>query len=273
MKLRSKIFFSALSVILTAAFAAQGHISIVGGLTHEKQAELGEIYRGSLMVRNEGSRPQEIKIYKTDYMFRCDGTKEYGPAGGLVRSNANWLRFRPNRMILPVAETVAVDYKLQVPEGDPNLIGTYWSILMVEEVPVSSPESSLAGEAGPQVTITQIIRYGVQMITHIEETGERKLEFLGTKLVREEEKRFLHVDVGNVGQRWLRPFLWAELYDDAGRYIGRFENNRKRVFPDTSVRFRVDLSEVPKGSYQGLVVADCGGDDIFGVNITLELDE
>ena len=143
---------------------------------------------------------------------------------------------------------------------------------MVEEVPESSPESSLAGDV-PQVIITQIIRYGVQMITHIEETGQRKLEFLGTKLVREEEKRFLHVDVGNVGQRWLRPFLWVELYDDAGRYIGRFENNRRRIFPGTSVRFRVDLSGVPRGFYQGLVVADCGGDDIFGANITLEFDK
>ena len=191
----------------------------------------------------------------------------------MERSNAKWLSFSPNRMIIPSESTMTVNYTMKVPAGDPNLAGTYWSMLMVEEIPETSPESSQAEEITPQVGITQIIRYGIQMVTHIEDTGERKLEFLETKLLRKEDKRILKVDIGNTGQRWLRSSLWVELYDDTGRYIGRFENDRRRIFPGASVRFKIDLSNVPKGSYQSLVVADCGGDDIFGTNLTLKFDE
>ena len=83
----------------------------------------------------------------------------------------------------------------------------------------------------------------------------------------------MQVDIENTGQRWLRPYLWAELYDDTGRYIGRFENGRKRIYPGTSVRYKVDLSDVPKGIYKALVVADCGGDYVFGAERTLKFEK
>ena len=273
MKLRYRIFLVVLLIMLTVTSASYARISIIGGLSHEKKASAGEVYKGSIIINNGDVKPQEIKIYQTDYTFDCDGTNEYGAAGELERSNAKWVSFSPNRMIIPSESTMTINYTVKVPGGDPNLVGTYWSMLMVEEIPETSPESSQAEEVVPQVGIMQIVRYGIQMITHIEDTGERKLEFLDTKLLREDEKRILKVDIGNAGQRWLRASLWVELYDDTGSYIGRFENDRKRIFPDTSVRFNVDLSNVPKGSYQSLVVADCGGDDIFGANLTLRFDE
>ena len=273
MRLRNRKFYVVMMTVLTITSASYARISIIGGLSHEKKAAVGEVYKGSIIIKNDDTKAQEIKLYQTDYTFQCDGTNEYGEAGGLERSNAKWLSFSPNRMVIPSESTMTVNYTVKVPGGDPNLAGTYWSMLMVEEIPETSPESSQAEEVIPQVGIMQIVRYGVQMITHIEDTGERKLEFLDTKLLREEEVRILKVDVGNTGQRWLRASLWVELYDDAGRYIGRFENDRKRIFPGASVRFKVDLSNVPKGSYQSLVVADCGGDDIFGANLTLKFDE
>ncbi len=85
----------------------------------------------------------------------------------------------------------------------------------------------------------------------------------------------MQVDIENIGERLLKSFLWAELYDEEGSYVGRFEAGEFhiRIYPGTSVRYRVDLSQVPKGAYRALVVADCGGEDIFGVTYTLELEE
>ena len=111
------------------------------------------------------------------------------------------------------------------------------------------------------------------MTTHIGDSGERKLKFIETKLLKETQSRLLQVDIENTGQRWLRPYLWTELYDDTGRYIGRFENGRKRIYPRTSVRYKVDLSDVPKGIYKALVVADCGGNYVFGANYTLKFEK
>lgn len=270
MKSRIGIFAAALVLTCLTTSAVQASVSVIGGLSHEKKAAPGEIYKGSIIIKNDDIKPHEIKIYQTDYLYYCDGTNDYDPVGKLERSNADWLSFSPQRMIIPPKGTATINYTINTP-NDPNLIGTYWSMLMVEEVPETSPESSLAEEVKPQVGITQILRYGIQMTTHIGDSGKRELKFIETKLLRETEKRVLQVDIENIGQRWLRPSLWAELYDDTGRYIGRFENGRKRIYPGASVRFKVDLSDVPRGPYQALVVADCGGDYIFGVNLNLTL--
>ena len=37
------------------------------------------------------------------------------------------------------------------------------------------------------------------------------------------------------------------------------------------MRFKIDLSPVPEGTYKALVVADCGGDSLFGATYTLQL--
>lgn len=269
MKTKIKIVCLALVFCFWMPSAAHAGVSIIGGLTHQKEAAPGETYKGSIIIKNTSNQPQEIKIYQTDYEFCFDGTNNYGPPGKLKRSNADWLSFNPHRLIIPSDETLTVNYTIKVPD-DPNLVGTYWSMLMVEGIPKSSPLSSQPEKDKTKIGIIQVVRYGIQMITHIGDTGERKLKFLNTKLLKENETRTLQVDIENTGQRWLRPFLWAELYDDNGSYVGRFEGRIKRIYPGTSVRYKVDLSNAPRGKYKALVVADAGGDYIFGSNYTLK---
>lgn len=259
-------------VLLLLTSAAEAGISVIGGLTHHKKVEPGATYEGSIIVRNTGARAQEAKVYQTDYQFSCDGTNRYGPPGQLKRSNAAWISFNPHRLVIPPSDSVTVNYTVKVPPAS-DLAGTYWSMLMVEGIPEGSPESSRPEKDKVKVGIVQIMRYGIHMITDIGDGGERQLKFLDTKLSREGEKRVLQLDVENVGQWWLRPMLWVELYDNAGRYLGRFEGGTKRLYPGTSVRYQVDLSDAPQGEYKALLVADCGGDDVFGANYTLKLEK
>ena len=144
---------------------------------------------------------------------------------------------------------------------------------MVEVVSKVSPESITEDKGKVKLGIRHAVRYGIQMVTHIGDTGARNLKFLSTRLLKEGEARVLQVHIENIGERWLRPFLWAELYDEKGSYIGRFEGGRLRIYPGTSARYRVDLSEVPKGKYKALVIADCGGEDVFGVTCTLKFEK
>jgi len=249
-------------------------ISIIGSLTHEKKSNPGpgETYEGSILIKNTSAKPQEVKIYQTDYEFCFDGSNNYGPPGKLERSNANWLSFNPHWLIIPPDDTSTVNYTVKVP-NDPNLVGTYWSMLMVEGIPESSLQSSQPEKNKAKIGVTQIFRYGIQMITHIGDTGERQLKFLKTELIREAERRIFQVDVENIGQRWLRPLLWLEIYDENGTCIGRFEGGTKRIYPDTSVRYKIDITDVPNDNYKALMVADCGGDYIFGANYTLKFEE
>ena len=91
-------------------------------------------------------------------------------------------------------------------------------------------------------------------------------------LLNEANKHVLLVDVENVGERLLRPFVWAELYDSEGMVVGTFEGDRFRTYPGTSVRYRIDVSDVPEGSYKALVVADCGEEDAFGIQYSITID-
>ena len=272
MKTRTKIICTALFFSLLIPCAARAGVSVIGGLSHKRNAKAGETYKGIIFIRNTAEEPQEVKVYQNDYLFFFDGRNAFGEPGKDPRSNANWLSFNPHRTTIPPGDLLAVNYTVKVPD-DPNLVGTYWSMFMVEGIPETSPESTKAKKDKIKMGITQVVRYAVQMVTHIGDTGERKLEFLNTKLLKEEKQRILQVDIENIGERYLAHFLWAELYDEQGRYIGKFEERRLGTFPGTSVRYRIDLSEVPEGNYKAMVVADCGGDYIFGANYTLKFEK
>jgi hypothetical protein len=116
------------------------------------------------------------------------------------------------------------------------------------------------------------LRYGVQMVTHIGDSGSRQLKFVGVELQRDDDgSASLSVDVSNDGERGLRPELWVELFDGEGQSMGRFEAEQRRIYPGCSVRYRAPLAGVAPGAYRALVVADAGGDSLYGVELALEL--
>lgn len=261
----------ALAIMIIPQNATAG-ISIEGGLTHEKVSLAGQAYQGVITIKNQGDSPQELKVYQTDYRFTHDGATIYGDPGQDVRSNARWITFSPGRFTIPPKETALINYTIQVP-ADSSLAGTYWSMLMIEGIPESAPESSQKQTPKElSLGITQIMRYGIQMITHIGDTGTKKITFLKTTILKEHDARILQVDVQNDGNLMVRPQLWSELYTSAGVSLGRFSGEQYRLFPMTSKRFHIDITNVPPGTYKALVVADCGDDDLFGVSYTLKLE-
>ena len=273
MRLRAKIIVLALLFCLLFYCVPEARVSIVGGLTYEKNAESGETYRGAIIITNSGDEPQEVKVYQTDYLFFSDGNNIYGEPGKDPRSNAKWITFSPNRFVIQPKGKFEVNYTVKAPDNK-ALLGTYWSMLMVEGVPKSSPEI-VNGEVDKiKMGLTTVVRYGIQMVTHIGNTGTRSLKFSEVKLLKEDEsKKVLQVDMENTGERWLRPTLWTEIYDEKGSYIGKFMGGKGRTYPGTSIKSRIDLSQVPAGKYKGLIVADCGGDDLFGMQCNLEIGE
>lgn len=265
MKRRVQIV-SLLVIVLLVPWGVSASVAVLGGLTHEKVALPGESYGGTITIRNDGAEAEEVRIYRRDYLFFCDGTNEYGEPGGFPRSNADWIDLSPRQITIPPYETIDVNYRLTVPLEN-GLVGTYWSMLMVEPVP--DPLEAQKQEEG--ISIKVLMRYGIQVVTHIGDTGVRQIKFLDTKILREEGRKVLKVDVENIGERLMRPLVWVELYDDMGNHVGTYEGRTIRTYPGTSVRYTIDIDEVGVGTYKALVVADCGGDDIFGINYTVQV--
>jgi len=248
-------------------FASVNAITI-SSLTHERQASPGETYSGTIEVVNNSDASAAVEVHQTDYLFQSDGSNAFGPAGELERSNAGWINFSPNRIVIPPHETHLIDYTVVVPNND-SLSGTYWSILMVEEVDADT-SNDRAGEN--QAAISQVVRYGVQCITQIGTSGKSDLQFIGSNLTATAgNSKELQVDVRNSGDRWAVPIVWAELYNENGQSVGRFECEKKRIFPGTSVRFRIQLADTLRGKYKALVVLDGGGENVLGAKYDLEI--
>lgn len=249
-------------------------VTVIGELSQERQVSPGATYEGAITVRNDLDEPQEARIYQTDYLFRFDGSNEYGEPGSVPRSNAQWIAFNPSYLVIPPKSTMAVSYTVTVPKTwkGGELIGTYWSMIMVEGIDKGSPESALPREnVRAQMGIRQTIRYAIQIITNIGETGSPNIGFLGPKLVtRDDGRRVFQIDLENTGDRGVRPDVYVELFNEKGVLQGKFPGTSMRLYPGTSVRQMIDLTEVPKGTYRALVVVDADGDDIIGAQYTLK---
>jgi hypothetical protein len=259
-----------LVLLLLPAMPSFSNLGISGSLGRPYEVSPGKTYEGTIEVTNPDASAQEIKLYQTDYSFSADGSIVYGEPGRLPRSNARWITVSPQRVTIPAGEGATIHYTIQVPPDD-TLRGTYWSIIMVEPVAPGSPESGSYDPTKVTVGIREVLRYGVQIETTRGSTGSRNLRFSQVLLQADTGSRLLVVDLENTGERSLQPSLWAELYDGQGGFVGRFDGGAHRLYPGTAARFRVELRGVSNATYKALIVADCGGDDVFGANVSLVL--
>ncbi|MHB0937188.1 MAG: hypothetical protein ACYDCO_03110 [Armatimonadota bacterium] len=253
------------------AFAAEvGNITVINGLVHDATLKPGGRIEGRILVRNTGTAPQEVKAHLTDYRFYADGRNLYGDPGKNPRTNAGWITFSPSQFIVPPQEMVAVEYIIEV-SRESNLTGTYWSMMMIEPIPSESLAPPAEEKGKIRVAVQTIMRYGIQMITTIADTGKSSIQFIGQQLLKKDDKLQLVLDIEDTGERTLVPLVWMELFDAEGKSLGRFEGGKGRMYPGCSNRFCINLPLLSPGVYTALVVADNGDDHVFGAKFTLEI--
>lgn len=245
-------------------------ISLPGGLTIENDVAIGGRTSGNIVILNSDAEPVTVNIYQTDYMFYSDGRSDFGKPGSTPRSNASWITYSPNQITVPPKGSASVTYQISVP-NDQGLRGTYWSVIMIEPVPKASLEPPSSEKGKITIGVQPLFRHAVQVITNIDDTGEKALRFASKKLESRDGKVFLVLDVENTGERWLVPALYVDLADQSGRSLGRLEGGKLRIFPGCSVRYFVDLGPLKPGKYNALVIADCGEEKLFGARYTLEV--
>jgi hypothetical protein len=260
-----------LGLLVLAQWAMAGSVNVIGGLTKNAMLKIGGKTEGTILVQNLQQEPQEVKVFQTDYQRFADGNSAYGePAGKIPRSNAGWITFTPHQFVIPAGETASIYYSILVPQ-DEKLVGTYWSVLIVEPITKGSLEPPKTEKDKVVVGVQTITRYGIQMITDIDDTGTRMLKFSNRQVFLHEGRQILQVDIENTGERVLTPTLWIELFDAAGKSSGRLTGNRWRILPGCSSRFQIELAKVPPGAYSGLLVADNGDESIFGMQVNLSV--
>jgi len=260
-----KNFFLSILLLFLSTSVLEANIVVLNGLTHENVSQVGESYRGTIQLQNTALNEKSVRVYQRDYWFSHTGESKHDPAGTLERSNAGWITFNPELLTLQPNEIATIDFEVKTPDNN-SLSGTYWSVIMVEGI---IPPDTANYNSG--VTIKTAIRYAVQIITNIGNTGTSDMQFLGLELAKNENVNVLNVMIENTGERILRPEMSVELFDEAGNSAGTIKTDRRKTFPGTSVKITLVLEGIKPGSYTGVLVADCDEDHIFGTNVSLEI--
>ena len=263
---------AALIVLATAAAPAapaSAQIAVVGNTVEERTGAPGESYTGTIVVRNLTQQDQPVRIYQTDYLFFADGTSHFNDPGTAPRSNAKWVTPTVRSLLVPPSSEMTVTYTVRVPQND-SLAGTYWSAIMVEGAPAEAGRSS---GGRPQVGVGAVMRYAVQVATHIKSTGSRKVQFANSKFLTDTTtgQQTFELEVTNAGERAYRPALWIEVYDANGTLKANARQERGLLYPGTSLRQVFQLGKLLPGTYRAVVFADSGEDAVFASQFTLKL--
>jgi hypothetical protein len=242
-------------------------IAVVGSTVEERVAAPGDSYAGTIVVRNLTKQVQPVRIYQTDYLFFADGTSHFDDPGTTAHSNAKWITPTVRSLIVPPSSEMTVTYTVKVPAND-SLVGTYWSTIMVEGAPSEAGRSS---SGRPQVGVGAIMRYAVQVATHIKTTGSRKVSFANSRFVTNPDStQAFELEVQNVGERAYRPALWIEVYDEQGALKVNVRQERGLLYPGTALKQTFALGKLPHGTYRAIVFADSGEDAVFASQFTLK---
>ncbi|MEM1269549.1 MAG: hypothetical protein AAGI08_05815 [Bacteroidota bacterium] len=251
-------------------------VSVLSSLAQDYDVVPGIQYSGEIEVHNDGTAVREVRVYQTDYDFQSDGRNVFGDPGSMTRSNAPWIQFSTDRLRIPPGTSQMLQYTVEIPAelpdgGGPN--GSYWSILMLEPIPESDPLALGNDPEQVEFGVRQVIRYAVQVATHVQGTGTRNVEFAGVDARSSESGQLMFdVNVANTGEQMIRPTVWAEFYDPNGTLQKRIDGSLLRMYPGTSVRHSMPLDSLAAGSYQALVVVDAGGNDVFGTQVAFDIE-
>jgi hypothetical protein len=214
---------------------------------------------------NASATPQIARVYLTDYLFFADGSSRYDKAGSVPRSNAQWIQLGAQEVTVPPGATVPLQYTVRVPSAD-ALTGSYWSVIMVEAA--GAPGPATRGGLG----LSTVVRYGVQVVTHLHDSGERRLTIQSGKLAPGANGGVaLHLEIANTGERATKFDVTTEVFDSTGTVRSRAQQSRGLTYPGTSLLHRVELGELTRGSsYRAVVVLDAGSGNLSGAQYTLK---
>lgn len=254
---------TALIVMNILAISSFASIEVEGSLRHIHKGAPGEVYSGEIKIRNSGESDQEVRVYQTDLLYNYEDFTFYDDPVSHSRSNANWIQYSPKTTIVKSNSTFYIQYEVTIPKSD-TLIGTYWSVIMVEGVMPIDPSQP------GQVNINTVTRYAVQLVTELNEKGVGYLQFMEPTLITEGDKLFLAIDIENKGDHYIVPDVSIELFDGAGVSVKVINAPKKGLFPTTSTRFRFNLEGLKEETtYQAVIVAAGKGEDVFGLEYTL----
>jgi hypothetical protein len=257
--------FKILLLITLVSYSSFAAVVITNGLTHTHSFSTGQKVVGKIEIKNESLKPTKILIYKQDLESHCGENITYSTSGSQSYSLHKYLTTNVDEKVLAANEQYVLYYTINSGSDSLNN-GSYWTVLMIEGAdPVKEEEAN-------GVQINSVVRYAVQIIADAGKFQSPKLSYEAIKLsTREDSVKVLGFRLKNDGGYSTKTKVLVEIYDDKGLKVKVIDGFGKRVYPNQCNDFEVELLDLPKGKYEGIIITD-NGIDLFGANVSLELD-
>ncbi len=270
MRNRISTFVLLMCIFFSFCNTAWSFIVLESALSYHLTLSPGDTITETVSIRNSDEEGvKDVKLYKSDYLSFADGKNSFLDPLTLSRSNANWVEMtRYSPVSVRAGEIEEIDVTITVPD-DPELSGTYWSMIMVEPVERHDIKDD-APQMGMQ--LRSIWRYAVVVIVDIEGTGKPDLTILDKRLVENGAETVFQVDVKNTGSSVIAPKATIQCFSSIGEEVANIENaSESRILPECSLRFKFDLSNIPAGKYTSVLLFEGTGEDVFGAQYEIDI--
>lgn len=211
---------------------------------NERQASFGEVYTGTFLLANTSSKDKLLRITKADVALSSFGEPHYFSAGTMLKSNANWIDFSPEQLVLKAGEETHISYTVSVPDGHIKS-GRYWSALLINE---EDTEWDATKPRDPTKT-------AIQITTHVQRDNNFRLKIKDTRLVQIENRPAIEVAIENPSQRFLNANIWAEIYDQSGHYVERYMGQTVKLAPGQNTTTQIELDGLRVGKYKAILAS------------------
>jgi hypothetical protein len=270
----SRIFFFLL-FIGVGNLRANASVLIMNGLTHLHNGAGGNSLTGSIKMKNDGKKDARVLIYGKDLVLSCENSSSsYPEINSHNRSLGKWLKTNVDERILQPNEEYEVTYSIDIPTSVVEN-GTYWELIMVE---VADP---IRDETPQGVKVDSKVRYGIQVITNVGVYKTPALSFSKVELnelpknpkdtINLTKPKVIKVRLHNEGIFLAQAKLNIEIFNSVGDKVKILNGIQRKIYPNFCSDFEIELIDLPKGKYEGVLVAD-NGKDLYGENLTIEID-
>lgn len=221
-----------------------------------------ESTEATVMVRNNGTSPLQLRIFAADFDQAADGSHTTSAAGTHANSCAGRLEIVPDGLSVPAGVTQPVMFRLR-PGVDPD--STCWSLVFIEKPP---PEGT-----GPRAAL----RIGVK-VYGLSARGGESAEIAAASVVDTEGTndavgRELEFTISNPDQWPVLASGTVEIRDFEGSPHGTVAVEAFSVLPEHERTLRVPLeAELEPGRYLAIPVLEYGDDGLMGAQVAFRVE-
>lgn len=243
------------------------NVLVMNGLTHVYSGRSGETITGEVILINSSSIEQRVTFDLNDALFSCSKDRVFSDTESHSKSSRSWFMGNLMDITLAAKERFVYKFDIQIPKNQ-DINGSFWSVLMVNiEQPIK--EETLNAQIGLDTKIS----YAIGLLTHVNSFEEMNMDFQSIDLIKDTDdfKKQLEIKLINESAFIEVVKLSLEVYNTHGDLV--LTNNSKRVlnFPGFCKDYSLDVSELPIGEYECVLIAEAR-EEFIGTNFSLKLE-